>query len=131
MAGIAKLFGFRSNVIDIKTYKLNVTEVIGQGAYGVLYKGVDDKKNAIVGKRIDGKQHQRLQTQNLTKLLQLDHPNVIRILDIERRDNIFWMFMHYCQLGDLNKLFRTRDVPREIKLNIMVQVISGLEYLHD
>ena len=132
MAGITKLLGFSNNrsVLEIKQYTIHSTEVIGQGDFGVLYKGTDSEKNPIVAKRIDEKRHQRILKLNLEKLLSLDHPNVIRILDVERTDNIFWMFMHYFELGDLNRLFRTRDLSVDAKLSIMVQIACGLEYLH-
>ena len=104
--------------------------MIGQGAFGVLFKGTDSDKNPIVAKRIDEKWPQRIEKLNFEKLLTLDHPNVIRILDVERTDNIFWMFMHYFELRDLNRLFRTRDLSIDAKLSIMVQIVCGLEYLH-
>ena len=133
MAGITKLLGFKNNksILEIKQYTVHSTEVIGQGAFGVLYKGTDSKKNPIVAKRIDEKRHQRILKLNLDKLLSLDHPNVIRILDVERIDNIFWMFMNYFELGDLNRLFRTTDLSVHTKLSIMVQIACGLEYLHN
>ena len=132
MAGLTKLLGFRKSrsVLEINQYTIHCTEVIGQGAFGVIYKGTDSEKNPIVAKRIDEKRHQRILKINLDKLLSLDHPNVIRILDVERINNIFWMFMHYFELGDLNRLFRTRDLSFDMKLSIMVQITCGLEYLH-
>ena len=117
----------------INSYTVFGTEVIGQGAFGVVYRGTDADRNLVVAKRIDEKQHQRILKLNVEKLLSLQHPNVARILDVERKDGVFWMFMHYFELGDLNKLFRAKDLDfsTDFKLYIMIQIACGLEYLHN
>ena len=54
----------------------------------------------------------------------------MKILDVERNENIVWMMMRFCELGDLNKFFRTRDVLKERKIDVMKQIAAGIEYLH-
>ena len=131
MAAIAKLLGIKNNILNIKTYSISTTEFLGQGAFGVVFKGKDAKKNPIAAKRIDGSQHTKVLTHNYEKLLQLDHPNIIQILDIDKQDNIFWMFMEFCQMGDLNKFYKTREVKMDSSENLMVQIVLGILYLHN
>ena len=116
--------------IKIKSYSIDQREVLGSGAFGVVFKGSDAKTNAIAAKRIDGNDHPRILTQELNKFVQLDHPNVMKILDVEKSDNIVWMMMPFCGLGDLNHFYRERDVPYEVNVNIMKQIASGIKYLH-
>ena len=116
--------------IKVKSYSIDQRDVLGQGAFGIVYKGTDSKKNKIAVKRIDGDVHPRILTQNLDRLMKLDHPNVMKILDVEKNENIVWMMMPFCGLGDLNHYYRTRDISPETNLEVMKQIMAGVSYLH-
>ena len=119
----------RKQLLEVKSYCIDTAQVLGQGAFGIVYLGTDGKKNTIAAKRIDGKEHPRILTQDLNRFLQLDHPNVMKILDIEKTENILWMMMPLCEF-DLNKLYKTRDVPLDANIKIMKQITAGMKYLH-
>ena len=53
----------------------------------------------------------------------------MKILDIEKTENILWMMMPLCEF-DLNKLYKTRDVPLEANIKIMKEITAGIKYLH-
>ena len=84
----------------------------------------------VAAKRIDGNLHPRVLTQDMDRLLKMDHTNVMQILDIEKNGNIVWMIMPFCGMGDLNNYYRTRDVSDEVNHEIMKQIMSGISYLH-
>ena len=130
MATLAKLLGIRSDVLDIKSFSVT-RDILGQGAFGVVFKGKDAKKNPIAAKRIDGSEHSKVLTHHYDRILHLDHQNIIKILDIEKLDSIFWMFMEFCEIGDLNKFYRTREVSLKISKGIMIQIMSAIAYLYD
>ena len=115
--------------IEVKSYSIDTRDVLGQGAFGIVYKGTDAKKKIAV-KRIDGNVHPRILTQDLDRLMQLDHPNVMKILDVEKDKNIVWMMMPFCGLGDLNHFYRKRDVSPKTNLKVMKQIMAGISYLH-
>ena len=119
-----------NNILKVKSYSIDTRDVLGQGAFGVVFKGRDVKKNTIAAKRIDGNVHPRILTQDLDRFVQLDHPNVMKILDVEKHDKVVWMTMPFCELGDLNYYYRTREVSNETNLNLMKQIMSGISYLH-
>ena len=96
----------KHNISKVKSFSINQAEVLGTGAFGVVYKGRDAKKNAIAAKRIDGNLHPRILSQDVQRFLQLDHWNVTKILDVQKNGNIVWMMMPFCELGDLNNFFR-------------------------
>ena len=108
--------------IKVASYSIDQRDVLGTGAFGVMFKGSDAKKNAIAAKRIDGQKHPRVLTQHeskdLNRLVQLEHPNVMKVLDIERNENIVWMMMPLCEF-DLNEFYKTRDVLPETNLEVM------------
>ena len=119
--------------IKVKSYSIDQRDVLGQGAFGVVFKGTDAKKNTIAAKRIDGKKHPTVLTQHesgdLNRLVQLDHPNVLKILDIERNENIVWMMMPLCKF-DLNEFYKTRELSYGTNLEVMKQLAAGIYYLH-
>ena len=127
----SNLFQTKKNILKIKSYSIDTRTVLGQGAFGVVYKGTGPKKNLIAAKRIDGKKHPRILTQDLASFKQNDHINVIKILDTDGKDDIVWLIMPFCEMGDLNAFYRKKEVPPERSLDVMTQIISGVKYLHE
>ena len=97
-------FNERTAIWKIDNNTINSEDVKGRGAYGVVYVGKDKKKNVIAGKEIDGNKHLRILTQNMDRLLELDHEHILKIFDIHRQNKSLWMFIEYCPHGDLNFL---------------------------
>ena len=122
--------GTTNQIIKVKTYSVNQAQVLGNGAFGVVFKGFDAKKNTIAAKRIDGYAHPRILTRNLDRIMQLDHPNMMKILDVQKTESIVWMMMPLCELGDLNHFYRTNDVSPETKIDGMKQIAAGIKCLH-
>ena len=117
-------------LIKVKSYSINQEQLLGSGAFGIVFKGTDAKKNPVAAKRIDGNLHPRILTQDLDRFLKLDHQNLMKILDVETNENIVWMMMPFCLLGDLNHFHKTRDVSNEAKIEGMKQIAAGIRYLH-
>ena len=71
---------------------------------------------------------------NVEKLIKLHHDNIVNMFDNHHNDddgsNRFWIFMELCDLGDLNSFCSTRDLTDQEKLDVMIQLAMGLEYLH-
>ena len=116
-------------LLEVKSYSIDQAQVLGTGAFGVVFKGSDVNKNTIAAKRIDGNVHPRILTQDLDRFLQLDHLNVLKILDVEKDGNIVWMMMQFCKF-DLNQFYKTGRVPLETNIEIMKQIVAGIKYLH-
>ena len=123
----SNMFGAKKHLIKVKSYSINQAQFLGSGAFGIVYKGSDAKKNTIAAKRIDGDKHPRVLTQNLDRILHLDHPNVMKILDVEKQSNTMWLIMPFCELGDLNHLYKERDVSYEAKIDGMKQIAAGIK----
>ena len=116
--------------IKVKSYSVDTRDVLGTGAFHVVFKGSDAKKNIIAAKRIDVNDHPLILTLDLDRFLQLEHPNVMKILDAEKNDKVVWMMMSFCELGDVNHFYRKKSVPEETNVYIMKQIAAGLKYLH-
>ena len=114
----------------------NFCNILGKGAYGIVFKTWNDEGDVFAVKSIDGEQNPRVLHQNFDKLLKLNHKNIVKIIDICKEDQILFVFMTYCPLGDLNKYFWSKVLTRSKGLNlgekidIMEQVANGIAYLH-
>jgi len=121
--------------------------VIGNGAYGTVYKARDRVSDKIVAiKKVklalteDGVPMSVLREISLLKQLgKSNHPNIVRLLDIchgqrmemGREMNLFLVFEHVDQ--DLNLYIEKCPppglAPERIK-DIMWQILSGVDFLH-
>ena len=137
MASFSQILGeSRDSIIRIKSFYIQQSQVLGQGAFGIVFKGTDAKKNTIAAKRIDAKKHSRVLDQDLERLKLLDHPNVMKILDVEtiinedKNEHIIWMMMPFCAGGDLNTFYSRVNIWNAINCEVMIQIMEGINYLH-
>ncbi len=127
MAGVADT---QSNkVLD---YDVNFKTVLGKGAMGIVHPATDKKGNKVAAKRIDYRD--KSMGENIAKALEnisrLKHQNVVQILDTAEQPFVVWIFMEFCQLGDLEKYFTTKERNKAETLDIMLGIARGVEYLH-
>ena len=59
----------------------------------------------IAAKSINTAMHLQIPTQDLEKLVNLDHNNVVEIFNFHQENGTFWIFMELCPFGDLNQVF--------------------------
>ena len=115
---------------------------IGQGSYGVVARAKHIKTGMIVAlKRVklnikeltrEGFPHNALREMNI--LLQLSHPNIVRVHEIvigSDMDKIF-MVMEYVDhsLKDLSEHMQKHFTQSEVKC-LVRQLLEGVKYLHE
>ena len=120
----------KKDTFQVKQYTIGAKDILGHGAFGVVYRAKDFEGKHLAAKTIDGKRHPKILDQNFDLVLQLNHPNIVDVFDIHKESDTFWMFMEICEYGDLNQLFRRQEVGQMQLLEIMTQIMSGLKYLH-
>ncbi|UYV81180.1 CDK10 [Cordylochernes scorpioides] len=114
-------------------------ERIGEGTYGIVYQAFDKRNNITVAlkmirmeKEKDGMPISALR--EITLLQNLKHPNIVNMTEVVAGAGITDIFivMEYCE-HDLATLLdskeRTPFTESHIKC-IMLQVLTGLDYLH-
>lgn len=124
----------------------NALETIGRGAYGEVYKAKDLQSNEIIAMKKmtfklteDGVPMAILREISLLRhLSRLDHPNIVRLLDItydvrsERNFMVMYLIFEYFP-QDLKKYIEECPPPgleQERIKDIMFQITNGVDFLH-
>jgi hypothetical protein len=86
--------------------------------------------SSVTGKEMFDKFKQKL-IKEAQILSELDHPNILRVLDIFEENNTAYMVMRYIEGESLKeKVQRTGKIGESKALNYIMQVASGLEHVH-
>jgi len=109
---------------------------IGDGTYGVVYKGIDLWTDALVAlKRI------RIETEDegvpcttlreIAVLRQLKHPNIVSLTDVVQSSYRLYLVFEFMD-KDLKKYMDSVEGPldHDIIKSFTYQMVNGLEYIH-
>jgi cyclin-dependent kinase 2 len=109
-------------------------EKIGEGTYGVVYKTLDKRSNAIVAlKKIrlesDDEGVPSTAIREISVLKELRHQNIVRLLDIVHTQTKLYLIFEFLQ-HDLKKFMEIERLsPEKVKL-FLFQLIQGLLFCH-
>ncbi|EFO62866.1 Kinase, NEK [Giardia lamblia P15] len=109
---------------------------IGQGAYGTVYSLSDDPDEAVKEMRIDGMPEDALEAfeTEIRIMPQLSHPNILRYKAVhEEGDFVYIRMQRYAKsLEDMIKMYKRKrkEFPRDKIIEVLLQVTTGLAYLH-
>ena len=115
--------------VDQFIINTNFRNIIGKGAYGIVYTGTGPNKQKIAAKTINGKLP-RILREDVSKLTRLNHKNIVEIFEFHEQDETFWLFMEFCGHGDLNDYFFKNKVQLCHKRDLMHGISKGIRYCH-
>ena len=131
---LSNMFKNNTQTLRISFYTINLRPeyILGKGAFGVVYEAKDKHTNKVAAKRIDGTKHRGILKQDWTKLLKLNHENIVKIFDVQekKKEKILWMIMEFCAVGDLDDFFIKDTITVTNGLDVMVQIAKAISYLH-
>ena len=116
---------------------------IGEGEFGYIYLSTKQgSKEKFAAKRIDKKflyNHKigKYIENEIKFLKEIDHPNLIKLFEVIETSHFLHLVTDYCNGGgldyQLNEYLEKYNHPftEEIVQNIMRQIISGIQYLHE
>lgn len=112
-------------------FPCSYVSIIGQGAFGVVYKAVTaDKQIVAVKEIIVDSENKELIEREVEILTQLNHPNIVRYYGSMYKDNKYYIVLEYCQGGDLEEYLKhAKGVNKNIVLYWFKQLVSALSYL--
>ncbi|MBW1799418.1 MAG: SUMF1/EgtB/PvdO family nonheme iron enzyme [Deltaproteobacteria bacterium] len=122
---------------DVIDDRYEVISILGEGGMGVVYKVTDNLLAQIVALKTllpAFVQHEEALTRFINEVkvsLMLNHPNIIRVYDIRRTADIYYMTMQFIEGFSLYDWLETnpnKDIGQV--LDILKKICAGLEYAH-
>lgn len=114
--------------------KYQVVEIIGEGGFGRVFKGLDpDLKRPVAIKTCslsDPEMRERF-FREAEIAAKLHHPNITTVYDFGRQDGEPYLVQEYLTGADLDHIISQSDqLPLATKIDYLAQVAEGLGYAH-
>ena len=132
-AGLVKgITTLPQGIIRVQGYTVDLIKTLGKGSFGTVHPAVNHLNLKTAAKRVDGNDKTKMLkiTKDLARLHELNHRNIVKVLDVFQRETVIWVMMEFCNKGDLNSYFQTSRIPDTEMLSIMIDIANGVEYLH-
>ncbi|HEU4642786.1 MAG TPA: serine/threonine-protein kinase [Gemmatimonadaceae bacterium] len=117
--------------------KYQITELVGEGAMGVVYRAIDPVLSRPVAIKVmtESLAHEPEQRDRFVREAQtagsLQHPNIVTIYDCGEVDGHPYIAMEYIEGADLAAILeRHEPLPLKAKLDIAIDALSGLSFAH-
>ncbi|GAC1406456.1 MAG: serine/threonine-protein kinase [Ktedonobacteraceae bacterium] len=117
---------------QLGNYKL--VRVIGQGGFATVYLGkhVHLKASYAAVKVLKVEAQVDLFKKEAQTIMELAHPNIMRVLDFGIQDDITFIIMEYAPYGSLQSQYKLGTiVPIDAVLSYVNQAAAALQYAHD
>ena len=121
---------------------LILTKSLGKGAFGEVFLTTKQgSKEYYATKRLDRAFSEKPENikrlaNEISLLKKINHPNIVKLIDLKKTKSHCYIVMEYCNGGDLSgclkkyKAAYKRPFPEEVVQYIMRQVVSGIAFLH-
>jgi len=115
---------------------MELLEVIGQGGMGVVYKARQIELDRLVALKIlpprlaADPEFPRRFTREAQALASLDHSNIVRIHDVGREGELYFIVMEYVDGMNLRDMLVQKKLSPEQALRVVPQLCDALEYAH-
>lgn len=134
---VAKRFDSKRPTADRVIGKYMATDIIGRGAYSIVYRGVNNDLSMPVAIKML-RHHLAMDPdfingfRNEAKTIaSLKHNNILRVYDIEERFNTVFIIEELIEGESLaNMLSRLKCIPPKLAISFLMQLCSGLQYAH-
>src|SRR5262247_4108717 len=127
---------------DIKTLgRYNIERVLGKGAMGVVYEGVDPRLGrrvaikTILKSNLDedtAKDFAMRFVREAQAVAQLNHPNIVQVYDFGEEGDIAYLVMEFIRGKELKNFFDANerfDIREAVR--IMGELLDALEFAHN
>ena len=114
-----------------------ITEKIGQGGMGEVYRATDTKLKRDVALKVlpesftQDPQRMARFTREAQVLASLNHPNIGAIYGLEEEDGVRALVLELIEGEDLSESIARGPIPLEKSLNIALQIAKALEAAHE
>uniref|UniRef100_A0A3Q3R6K4 non-specific serine/threonine protein kinase n=1 Tax=Monopterus albus TaxID=43700 RepID=A0A3Q3R6K4_MONAL len=127
---------------SVGKFEFNRKHLIGHGAFAVVFKGRHKEKRdwEVAVKCISKKnlaKSQSLLSKEIKILKELQHENIVRLLDYQEIGGCIYLVMEYCNGGDLAEYLHSKGTLSEDTIRVFLQqiaqamkVLRGKDILH-
>ena len=120
---------------QIIAQRYRILEELGQGGMGTVYRGLDSRTQQTVAIK---QLKPELTTPELverfvregTALRELNHPNIVKMLDSVQEDGNHYLIIEYLSGGDLSNLLKAGQLPIEKVLQLAIDICDALTRAH-
>jgi serine/threonine protein kinase len=113
-----------------------ITDVLGSGSFATVYRGhhARDVTAAVAVKvipveKLDSMARKALEAE-VKMLRDIHHPNIVKLLDVQRSAKYIFIVLEFCAGGDLTKYIRAKGPLNETQAQrVLRQLAAGLRHL--
>src|SRR6266853_5186034 len=127
---------------DLKTLgRYNIERVLGKGAMGVVYEGVDPRLGrrvaikTILKTQLDEETARDYSTRFVREaqaVARLNHPNIVQVYDFGEEGDIAYLVMEFIRGDELKSTLTTgRQFDRKECVRIMCELLDALDFAHE
>ncbi|MGJ8642292.1 MAG: serine/threonine protein kinase [Luteolibacter sp.] len=117
--------------------QFEITECLGRGGMGVVYKARQKSLNRWVAikilapERLDDVQFAERFSREAQTLAVLNHPNIVTVHDYGETEGLYYIVMEYVDGINLRDLLRDGKMESAQALNIVPPICEALQYAHE
>ena len=115
---------------------LEVTEMLGHGGMGVVYKGRQPFLDRVVAIKLirpdfNNEESQQNFVREARALAKLTHPYIVNVFDCGKSGDLFYFVMEYVEGDSLRHLITQKSISQRDVLDFLPQIGEALQYAHD
>ena len=116
--------------------RYRIDKLIGQGGMGSVYRATDMRLRRDVALKVLHAElvahptARRRMTQEAEALARIEHPNVVRVIDVFDENQLLVMVLEFVIGGDLARMVQPGGLSEAQVVPLMIGVLAGLEAVH-
>ncbi|CAD8053433.1 unnamed protein product [Paramecium sonneborni] len=113
-----------------------IKEMLGEGGFGKVYKAVHRQTGMIraiklILKSKLNKEDQEKLLEETSILMDIDHPNIVKLYEMFQDENSYYLISEYCDGGELFEKIKFVQILTEKEIaSYMKQILSAVSYCH-
>jgi len=124
------------NLIGQSLGRYHILEQLGEGGMAIVYKAYDTRLEREVALKVvlPTRQHSQKFIKRFEReakaLARLSHPNIVKVLDFGKHEDLPFIVMEYISEGTLKKRLKGKPLPWAETAILLAPVARALDYAH-